>query len=95
MKKLGVALIVLGLVAVLVAFCPGIAGEENPAEGFGPQQMTALIVGIVLVVIGLVMCKCGSCACSCDTGADAEPDNENDETVDAQEPAAPEEQSSE
>jgi len=65
MKRLGVVLIVLGLVAALVACYPEITGEKNPAPGFGPQQIIALIVGLVLVVVGLVIWKCGKCKCTC------------------------------
>ncbi|MFH1730747.1 MAG: hypothetical protein ABIF82_03730 [Planctomycetota bacterium] len=83
MKRLGVILIVLGLVAALVACYPGIAGEKNPAPGFGPQQITALIVGLVLVVVGLVVWKCGKCKCACA----AEPAKAAAEEPPAEEPA--------
>ena len=64
MKRLGVVLIVLGLVAILVAVFPNLAGEKNPAPGFGPQQKTALIAGIVVAVVGLGMAACGKCSCA-------------------------------
>jgi hypothetical protein len=38
---------------------------ENPEEQFGPYQMTATIIGFVLIVLGLVMCACkGECSCA-------------------------------
>ena len=92
MKKLAAVLVTLGIVAVVVACCPGLAGIEKPAPGFGPHQMIALAIGLILVIVGLAICKC-KCSCSCDTGADAEP--EDDETADTPEAASPEEQSSE
>ena len=64
MSRLGVVLLVLGIVAILVGVFPGLAGEKEPAKGFGAQQKVAVGVGVVLAVIGLVLaCKCGKKAC--------------------------------
>jgi hypothetical protein len=68
-NRLGVVLLVLGLVAIVVGVFPGIAGETAPAEGFGNQQKIAVGVGVLMVVVGLVTaCKCGKKAC-CEAGA--------------------------
>jgi uncharacterized protein YjeT (DUF2065 family) len=73
MNKLGVALVVLGIVAVLVGLFPGLAGEKEPADGFGTQQQVAVAIGAVLAVIGLVLaCKCRKKSCCA-----AKPDADN------------------
>ena len=90
MKRLGVVLIVLGIVAALVACFPGLAGEENPAPGFGTSQKIALAVGIVVLLAGVLMCSCGKCSCAAPTAA--EPPAEEPESPAAE---APPEESSE
>jgi hypothetical protein len=90
MKRFGTVLIALGLVAVVVACFPKLAGTESPEPGFGPQQTTAAIVGVVLVVIGLVMCACGKCKCLCAAGAGDEPEEDSAEAPEAAEEASSE-----
>ena len=65
MKKLGVVFVVLGVIAAVIALFPGLAGEKSPAEGFGWQQTVALAVGLVLLLLGILMCAKGGVCCCC------------------------------
>jgi len=55
MKTVGIVLAVLGVVCIVVALDPTLAGVANPKPGFGPQQTIAVVVGGVLVLVGLVL----------------------------------------
>ena len=61
----GIILTVVGVVAVVVAFFPKTLVSE-PQEGFGPLQTTAVIVGVILMVLGYMLC-CSKSACACKT----------------------------
>ena len=64
MKKLGVVFVVLGIIAAVIALFPGLTGEKSPAPGFGWQQTVAIVVGLVLLLLGILMCaKGGKCCC--------------------------------
>lgn len=73
MKKLGVVFVVLGVIAAVIALFPGLAGEKSPAEGFGWQQTVALAVGLVLLLLGILMCAKGGACCCAAPEAPAEP----------------------
>ena len=64
MKKLGVVFVVLGIIAAVIAFVPGLV-EPNPADGFGKQQWYAIGIGAVLLLLGILMCAKGGACCCC------------------------------
>ena len=61
----GIVLTVVGVVAVVVAFFPK-TFVADPKPGFGPHQILALIIGLVLVLVGFRLC-CGKKMCGCGT----------------------------
>ena len=58
MKRFGVVLVVLGVVAIVVGLFPDLV-EKEPQPGFGPQQKIAVAVGGVLFLIGLIFVGVG------------------------------------
>ena len=88
MKRLGVVLLVLGIVAIIVALFPGIF-EPNPKEGFGWQQRIALGAGIVLAVVGLLMAVKGKPCAACEAAPPSEAPTEPPMKAAADAPAEP------
>ena len=65
---IGIILTVLGVVAVVLAFFPK-AFVPEPKPGFGPYQIVAIVVGLLLMLLGYRSCCCkSSCGCgTCET----------------------------
>jgi len=57
MKKVGVALAVLGVVCLVVGLFPGLVMSDPAPDTskFGPMQKGAVIGGGVLVLVGLIL----------------------------------------
>ncbi len=90
MKRLGVVLLVLGIVAIVLALRPQLGGVEKPKEGFGPMQITTIVIGGVLGLLGIVLCCCGKCSCAA-PAAEAPPAAEPPAEAPAEEPPKEEE----
>jgi len=58
MRRFGVVLIVLGVVAIVVGLFPSLV-EESPEPDFGPHQKIAVAIGGVVFLLGLIFVGVG------------------------------------
>jgi hypothetical protein len=83
----GIVLTIIGVVLIIAGATTG-WWYEGARPGFHEHQMIVVAIGLLLLIIGAVMC--GKCKCLCAAGAGDEPEEDSAEAPEAAEEASSE-----